>query len=110
MTAQGKVVVNGVLPAAFLATGDVKAPLGRYRQVTRSDVSEDDIVRRIRGGEVDAGTLVFTSGMTNWTPLGAVPALAAYLGGAVAPASGGPPPVPMLRPSHGCPPHRGGTR
>jgi len=26
---------------------DVKAPLGRYRQVTRSEVAEDDIVRSI---------------------------------------------------------------
>ena len=29
------------------AAMDVKAPLGRYRQVTRSDVAEDDIVRSI---------------------------------------------------------------
>lgn len=34
---------------------DVKAPLGRYKQVTRSDVSEDDIVRSIE--------LVRTSGL-----------------------------------------------
>ena len=60
-------------------------------------LSEDDIIRRIRGAEIDAGTLVFTSGMTNWTPLGAVPALAACLPGAAALVPGGPPPVPGRR-------------
>jgi uncharacterized protein (TIGR00266 family) len=60
-------------------------------------LSEDDAVRRIRGGEIDAGTLVFTSGMSNWTPLGAVPALAGFLPGASVPAAGGPPPVPGRR-------------
>ena len=60
-------------------------------------VSEDDVVRRVRGGEIDAATLVFTSGMTNWTPLGAVPSLAACLPGAAALVPGGPPPVPGRR-------------
>jgi uncharacterized protein (TIGR00266 family) len=60
-------------------------------------LSEDDVVRRVRGGEIDAGTLVFTSGMTNWTPLGAVPALAGYLPGVALRAAGGPPPVPGRR-------------
>ncbi len=60
-------------------------------------LSEDDTVRRIRGGEIDAGTLVFTAGMTNWTPLGAVPGLATYLPGASVPAAGGPPPLPGRR-------------
>ena len=35
--------------------------------------------------------------MTNWTPLGAVPALAACLPGAAALVPGGPPPVPGRR-------------
>jgi uncharacterized protein (TIGR00266 family) len=60
-------------------------------------LNEDDVVRRVRGGEIDAGTLVFTSGMTNWTPLGAVPALAGYLPGVALRAAGGPPPVPGRR-------------
>ena len=52
-----KIDTNGSLPdrlEGLIAAGlvdqaamDVKAPLGRYRQVTRSDVSEDDIVRSI---------------------------------------------------------------
>ena len=60
-------------------------------------LSEDDTIRRIRGGEIGADTLVFTAGMANWTPLGAVPALAASLPGASVPAAGGPPPVPGRR-------------
>ena len=40
-------------------------------------VTEEEIVANIRNGSVDAATLVFTAGMTNWTPLREVPQLAA---------------------------------
>jgi uncharacterized protein (TIGR00266 family) len=60
-------------------------------------ISEEEIRGRLRSGEIDAGTLVFTSGMTNWTPLGAVPALAACLPGVAALGAGAPPPVPGRR-------------
>jgi uncharacterized protein (TIGR00266 family) len=60
-------------------------------------LSEEDVIGRVRTGGIDAGTLVFTSGMTNWTPLGAVPPLAGFLPGPAAPAAGAPPPVPGRR-------------
>ena len=60
-------------------------------------LSEDDVLGRIRTGGIDAGTLVFTAGMSNWTPLGAVPQLAGFLPGAQAASPGGPPPVPGRR-------------
>jgi uncharacterized protein (TIGR00266 family) len=60
-------------------------------------LDEADVIGRIRTGGIDAGTLVFASGMTNWTPLGAVPQLAGFLPGAAAPPAGGPPPVPGRR-------------
>jgi uncharacterized protein (TIGR00266 family) len=55
-------------------------------------VGEDEVVRSIQAGTVDGGTLVFTAGMSNWTPLKDVPQLAARLGGAAA--AGAPPVVP----------------
>jgi len=60
-------------------------------------VSEEEIIGRLRTGGIDAGTLVYTSGMTNWTPLGAVPALAACIPGATALVATAPPPVPGRR-------------
>jgi uncharacterized protein (TIGR00266 family) len=56
-------------------------------------VGEDEVVRSINAGTVDANTLVYTGGMTNWTPLKDVPQLAARLGGG-APATPGVPTVP----------------
>jgi uncharacterized protein (TIGR00266 family) len=56
-------------------------------------VGEDEVVRSIHAGTVDANTLVFTGGMSNWTPLKDVPQLAARLGGG-APATPGVPAVP----------------
>jgi|WetSurMetagenome_2_1015567.scaffolds.fasta_scaffold265151_1 uncharacterized protein (TIGR00266 family) len=56
-------------------------------------VGEDEVVRSITAGTVDANTLVFTAGMSSWTPLKSVPQLAARLGGG-APATPGVPAVP----------------
>jgi uncharacterized protein (TIGR00266 family) len=55
-------------------------------------VTQDDVVTNLRNGTIDGNTLVFTTGMSNWTPLKGVPALASYVvsGGAPAPA---PPPI-----------------
>jgi uncharacterized protein (TIGR00266 family) len=58
-------------------------------------VMEEEIVANIRNGSVDASTLVFTAGMSNWTPLREVPALAAYLSQQPSSlASAGVPPMP----------------
>jgi uncharacterized protein (TIGR00266 family) len=58
-------------------------------------VSEDEILTNIKNGSIDAGTLVFRTGMANWTPLKDVPALAAHLGGR--PSAAPPPAVPGRR-------------
>jgi uncharacterized protein (TIGR00266 family) len=62
-------------------------------------VVEEELVGNIRNGSVDAGTLVFTAGMANWTPLREVPQLAVHLGAAPV---GSPqvPPAPPGRRSH----------
>jgi len=62
-------------------------------------VSQDDIITSLRSGNVTADTLVFTAGMSQWTRLAEVPALAPYLPGALAPAVPGamPPPPPGRR-------------
>lgn len=62
-------------------------------------VSQDDIITSLRSGNVTADTLVFTAGMSQWTRLAEVPALALYLPGASAPALPGamPPPPPGRR-------------
>ena len=54
-------------------------------------VSEQEVISSIENGTADGNTLVFTAGMTNWTPIAAVPSLAAYLKGGAAPP---PPPMP----------------
>jgi uncharacterized protein (TIGR00266 family) len=59
-------------------------------------VSQDDVVTSLRNGTIDGNTLVFSTGMVNWTPLKDVPDLAAYLGGA-APGVPMPPAVPGRR-------------
>ncbi len=56
-------------------------------------VGEDEIIRKIQAGTADGNTLVFTGGMSNWTPIKDVPQLAARLGGG-APAATAAPPVP----------------
>ena len=52
-------------------------------------VSEDEIRTNLVNGSIDANTLVFTAGMSNWTPLSAVPQFAAEL----KPGPAGPPPL-----------------
>ena len=61
-------------------------------------VSEQEVISSIENGTADGNTLVFTAGMTNWTPIAAVPSLAAYLKGGAAPP---PPPMPgKVRTAH----------
>jgi uncharacterized protein (TIGR00266 family) len=58
-------------------------------------VSQDDVITNLRNGTIDGNTLVFSAGMTNWTPLKEVPQLAAYLHGTSpgAPPAASPPPI-----------------
>ena len=44
-------------------------------------MSEFEIVSNIQNGSADGKTLVFTAGMSNWTPLADVPQLATHLAG-----------------------------
>jgi uncharacterized protein (TIGR00266 family) len=60
-------------------------------------VSQDDVVTSLRNGTIDGNTLMFTTGLSNWTPLKDVPQLAAFLAGRVAPAAAPPPIVPGRR-------------
>ena len=64
-------------------------------------VSQDDVVTSLRNGTIDGNTLVFTAGLSNWTPLKDVPQLAAYLsGGSRAPGAAPPPPAMPGRRAH----------
>jgi uncharacterized protein (TIGR00266 family) len=65
-------------------------------------VSQDDVVTNLRNGTIDGNTLVFSSGMSNWTPLKQVPQLAAFIvnGGRAAAAAATPPPIDPGRRSH----------
>jgi uncharacterized protein (TIGR00266 family) len=56
-------------------------------------VSQDDVVTSLRNGTIDGKTLVFTTGLTNWTPLEDVPQLAAFVNGRT---SAGAPPPPIV--------------
>ena len=60
-------------------------------------VNEEEVVSSLRTGSADGSTLVFTAGMTDWTPLKNVPQLAAHLPGAPAAAAAAPPTVPGRR-------------
>src|SRR5688572_33383104 len=53
--------------------------------------TQDDVMARLRAGQIDRATLVFTAGMSQWTPLGQVPELA----GAAASGFATPPPPPV---------------
>ena len=53
-------------------------------------VAEQEVVANIQNGTADGNTLVFTAGMTNWTPISAVPQFASYL----KPDGVAPPPMP----------------
>ena len=43
-------------------------------------VSEDEVFSNLQNGSIDPNTLLFTAGMSNWTPLSQVPQFAASLG------------------------------
>jgi uncharacterized protein (TIGR00266 family) len=62
-------------------------------------VSEDEIRSNLQNGSIDAKTLLFTAGMTNWAPLSTVPQFAAALG-AEAPAPPPPPGSARARQAH----------
>jgi uncharacterized protein (TIGR00266 family) len=53
-------------------------------------VAEHEVVANIQNSTADGNTLVFTAGMTNWTPISAVPQFASYL----KPDGVAPPPMP----------------
>src|SRR3982751_1461278 len=61
-------------------------------------VSQDDVVTSLRNGTIDGNTLVFTAGLSNWTPLKDVPQLASFLGGNRV--SSPPPPILPGRQAH----------
>jgi uncharacterized protein (TIGR00266 family) len=42
-------------------------------------VSEDEVLTSLEAGSIDANTLLFTAGMSNWTPLSQVPQFASAL-------------------------------
>jgi uncharacterized protein (TIGR00266 family) len=66
-------------------------------------VPEEDVVTNIRNGTIDGNTLVFTAGMTNWSPLKKDPQLAQYLvSGSPAALAGAaaPPPIDPGRRAH----------
>ena len=63
-------------------------------------VTEADVITNLRNGTIDGNTLVFTAGLTAWTPLKDVPALAAFLGGASGAVAVPPPPVVPHRRAH----------
>src|SRR4051812_18240465 len=58
-------------------------------------VSQDDVVTNLRNGTIDGNTLVFGEGLSNWTPLKDVPALASYLSGSAAGGAAPAPPPPI---------------
>jgi uncharacterized protein (TIGR00266 family) len=59
------------------------------------------VITNLRNGTIDGNTLVFTTGMKNWTPLKEVPELAQYLaGGSATRAAGVPPPIVPGRSAH----------
>ena len=63
-------------------------------------VTEADVITNLRNGTIDGNTLVFTAGLTAWTPLKDVPALAAFLDGASGAVAVPPPPVVPHRRAH----------
>jgi uncharacterized protein (TIGR00266 family) len=65
-------------------------------------VTQDEIIANLRNGSIDAETLVFTEGMTNWQKVKEVAAFAPCVGGAssAAIAPGAPPPAAPGRRSH----------
>ena len=62
-------------------------------------VGEQEIINNIRNGSIDAKTLLFTAGMSNWTPLRDVPQFSAHLGGTPTTTSS-PGPSPSTAPAY----------
>src|SRR6186713_1339760 len=66
-------------------------------------VSQQEIITNLQNGSIDAETLVFSAGMTQWQKVKDVPAFAAYVKGAGAASAGQasgsfvPPPAPGRR-------------
>ena len=63
-------------------------------------IVEEEFIANIKSGSVDPGTLVFTAGMTTWTPLRDVAAIAQHLPGGAAARSAFTPPPPPGRTAH----------
>ena len=63
-------------------------------------VAQDDVITNLRNGTIDGNTLVFTAGLSNWTPLKDVPQLASYLSGGAATKTAAPPPIMPGRQAH----------
>ena len=63
-------------------------------------VAQDDVITNLRNGTIDGNTLVFTAGLSNWTPLKDVPQLASYLSGGPATKTAAPPPIVPGRQAH----------
>ncbi|HUR28675.1 MAG TPA: TIGR00266 family protein [Planctomycetota bacterium] len=60
-------------------------------------VSAAEIVSNLKNGSIDASTLLFSAGMSSWTPLSKVPQFAQHLSAGVAPAETSRPSVPGRR-------------
>src|SRR5688572_11862928 len=65
-------------------------------------VTQQEIISNLQNGSIDAETLVFSAGMTNWQKVKDVPAFAAYVNSPAAAAAGSgggftPPPPPGRR-------------
>jgi uncharacterized protein (TIGR00266 family) len=63
-------------------------------------VSQDDVVTNLRNGTIDGNTLMFATGLSNWTPLKDVPPLAAFLSSNRPPSAAPPPPIVPGRRAH----------
>lgn len=67
-------------------------------------VSEEELLQQMRSGTVDASTLVFTAGMSNWLPVREVPRASTLLASAgpatIGGTPGGAPPPPLGRQAH----------
>lgn len=72
---------------------------------SKGPVELDEIVRLAREGAIQPTSLVWTDGMAEWTPAGAVPAITEILGAAPAPGAAAPPPAPGRLPG-AVPSHR----
>jgi uncharacterized protein (TIGR00266 family) len=60
-------------------------------------VTQEEIIQNLRNGSIDAETLVFTSGMSNWQKIKDQAAFAPFLGQAASPGAPPPPAAPGRR-------------